>query len=108
MPHFQKTARKYTGNPKVVFIAISLDDNRALVRPFLKRIGYTDLVAFDGGTASSYQIASIPTTVIIDRDSVIQYRDIGFGGEGETYVERLSWRIDELLKEKASAASPGN
>ncbi len=108
MPHFQKAARKYTSNPKVIFIAISLDDNRALVRPFLKRIGYTDLVAYDGGAARNYQIASIPTTVIIDRDSVIQYRDIGFGGAGETYVERLSWRIDELLKEKANAASPGN
>ena len=107
MPHFQKTARKYTGNPKVVFIAISIDDNRALVGPFLKRMGYTELVAYDGGMARSYQIVSIPTTLIIDRDSVIQYRDIGFGGAGETYVERLSWRIDELLKEKANAASPG-
>ena len=108
MPHFQKTARKYTGDPRVVFIAISVDDNRALVGPFLKRMGYTELVAYDGGAAQSYQIASIPTTLIIDRDSVIQYRDIGFGGAGETYVERLSWRIDELLKEKAKAASPAN
>jgi thiol-disulfide isomerase/thioredoxin len=107
MPHFQRTARKYTGNPKVVFIAISIDENRALVGPFLKRIGYTDLVAYDGGAARSYQIASIPTTLIIDRDTVIQYRDVGFGGAGETYIERLSWRIDELLKEKADAATPG-
>ena len=108
MPHFQKTARKYTGNSKVVFIAISIDDNRALVRPFLKRMSYTELVAYDGGMARSYQIASIPTTLIIDRNSIIQYRDVGFGGAGETYVERLSWRIDELLKENTNAASPGN
>ena len=108
MPHFQKTARKYAGNPKVVFIAISIDDNRALVAPFLKRMGYTEIAAYDGGMARNYQIASIPTTLIIDRDSIIQFRDIGFGGAGETYVERLSWRIDELLKEKANVASSGN
>ena len=107
MPHFQTTARKYKDNTKVIFIAISLDAHRALVGPFLKRIGYTDLVAFDGNAATSYKIASIPTTLIIDRGGMVQYRDVGFGGAGETYIERLSWRIDELLKERGEQASPG-
>jgi thiol-disulfide isomerase/thioredoxin len=107
MPHFQTAARKYNGNSKVVFIAVSVDNNRALVGPFLRRIKYTDLAAYDGGAANSYNIASIPTTVIIDRGGMIQYRDVGFGGEGETYIERLSWRVDELLKEKADAGGPG-
>ena len=105
MPHFQTTARKYNGNKKVIFIAISTDNNRAQVGPFLKRIGYTELVAYDDVAATNYRITLIPTTVIIDREGFIQYRDVGFGGGGETYMERLSWRIDELLKEKAEASS---
>lgn len=107
MPHFQTTARKYNGNTNVVFIAVSMDNNRAQVVPFLKRIGYTELVAYDDVAANNYGIASIPTTVIIDREGFIQYRDVGFGGAGEAYVERLIWRIDELLKEKSDSAVPG-
>lgn len=108
MPHFQAAARKYSGNANVAFIAISVDNNRAQVAPFLKRIGYTELVAYDDVAANSYGIASIPTTVVIDRDGFIQYRDVGFGGAGEAYVERLSWRIDELLKAKNDPAKPEN
>lgn len=107
MPHFQTTARKYSANAKVVFIAVSMDNNRAQVVPFLKRIGYTELVAYDDVAANNYGIASIPTTVIIDREGFIQYRDVGFGGAGEAYVERLTWRIDELLREKADSSGPG-
>jgi thiol-disulfide isomerase/thioredoxin/Tfp pilus assembly protein PilF len=107
MPHFQTAARNYNGNTNVVFIAVSVDNNRALVGPFLRRIKYTDLAAYDDGAADSFRIASIPTTIIIDRGGMIQYKDVGFGGEGETYIERLSWRIDELLKEKSDAASTG-
>ena len=107
MPHFQATARKYNGNTNVVFIAVSMDNNRAQVVPFLKRIGYTELVAYDDVAANNYNIASIPTTVIINRDGFIQYRDVGFGGAGEAYVERLVWRINDLLKENARPAGPG-
>ena len=46
--------------------------------------------------------------MIIDREGLIQYRDVGFGGEGEAYIERLIWRIDELLKEKSDSASTWN
>jgi hypothetical protein len=29
----------------------------------------------------------------------LAFREEGFGSEADHYVERLSWRIDELLKE---------
>lgn len=98
MPHFQKAAEKYAANKEVVFLAISVDDNRLAARSFIEKRGYKFSVAYDSGAAASYKVRGIPATFIIDRKGMIQYRDDGFGGAGEAYVERLGWRIDELLK----------
>jgi peroxiredoxin len=106
MPHFQKAADKYAANGEVVFLAISVDDNRQAARSFIEKHGYRFGVAYDEGAARGYKVDGIPATFIIDRRGVIQFRENGFGGSGEAYVERLSWRIDELLKEAKEAAAP--
>jgi hypothetical protein len=62
------------------------------------------LAAYDDGAAERFGVRGIPATYIIDRDGVIQFSEEGFGAGGPDYVERLSWRVDELLKEKTGAA----
>lgn len=104
MPHLQKAADKYKGNPKVVFLIISTDANKLAVRRFLERNGYSLLAAYDDGTADSFDVRGIPATFIIDRGGVIQFREEGFGAEGSDYVERMIWRVDELLKDGAATA----
>lgn len=98
MPYFQKVVEKYNRNPEIAFVAISLDQNRAVVRPFIKKMGYKFSVAYDEGAADAYNVRSIPATIIIDRNGTIQFRDEGFGGAGEDYIERLVWRLEYLLK----------
>jgi thiol-disulfide isomerase/thioredoxin/tetratricopeptide (TPR) repeat protein len=97
LPHFQKAFEKYKDNSQVVFVAVSIDENRAAVRPLIEKRGYSFVTAYDESAAQSYGVGNIPATIIIDRDGMIQFREEGFGGEGKDYTERLIWRIDELL-----------
>ena len=84
----------------MVFIAVSVDENRAQVRPFVERNGIKMAVAYDDGTSGQYRLDGVPATVIIDRAGIIQFRDTGFGGSSEDYQDRMRWRIDELLRQE--------
>jgi thiol-disulfide isomerase/thioredoxin/tetratricopeptide (TPR) repeat protein len=98
MPHLEKAFLKYKNEPRVVFLAVSVDDNKLAVRSFLQKKRYTMLTAYDDGAAQSFGVSGIPTTFFIDRNGTIQFDEQGFGGDGsEYYVERMSWRIDDLL-----------
>jgi cytochrome c biogenesis protein CcmG/thiol:disulfide interchange protein DsbE len=103
LPHLQKAAERYKGNAEVVFLMVSTDRNKLAVRSFLERNGYTLPAAYDDGAAGRFGVSGIPATFIIDRAGVIQFREEGFGADGPGYVERMVWRVDELLKEGAGA-----
>ncbi|MFL6212985.1 MAG: TlpA family protein disulfide reductase [Blastocatellia bacterium] len=99
LPHLDAAAAKYATNPDVVFLAISVDEHRLAVRPFIQRKGYRLPFAYDVDGAAAFAVSGIPALIIIDRRGRVAFREQGFGSEADRYVERLSWRIDELLKE---------
>lgn len=100
MPRLQEAVKKYAANPDVIFLAISVDERKLAVRPFIERNGFRLPVAYDETGAGAFGVNGIPTMVILDRRGRIAFREQGMGGDAEHYVERLSWRIDELLSEK--------
>ena len=99
MPRLQEAVRKYAANPDVSFLAVSVDNRKLAVRPFIECNGYRLPVAYDVSGAAAFAVSGIPALVVIDRRGRVAFREQGFGGEAERYVERLSWRIDELLNE---------
>ena len=99
MPHFQEAVKKYAANQDVIFLAISIDDRKLAVRPFIERNRYRLPVAYDVNGAASLGINAVPSLIIVDRQGRLAFREQGFGSEADHYIERLSWRIDELLKE---------
>ncbi|MEN3333985.1 MAG: hypothetical protein V7641_3350 [Blastocatellia bacterium] len=99
MPHFQEAVRKYAANQAVIFLAISIDERKLAVRPFIERNRYHLPVAYDINGEAALGINAVPSLIIIDRQGRVAFRESGFGSEADHYVERLSWRIDELLKE---------
>jgi thiol-disulfide isomerase/thioredoxin len=102
MPHLQKAAEKYKHQADVVFLAVSIDANRPAVRPFWVKNGYTIRAAYDQDGAQNFQLPGVPSTFIIDRNGVIQFRDIGYNADGERVIERLAWRVDALLSPQAT------
>jgi thiol-disulfide isomerase/thioredoxin len=97
MPLFEKTATKYKEDKDVFFLAISTDEDRELVAPFLKRYKFTFPIAYDEYLNDLFGVSSIPTTIILDRKGGISFRQAGFNPR-EDFVEALSEKIEDAKK----------
>lgn len=97
MPLFEKTMAKYKEDNDVFFLAISTDEDRELVAPFLKRYKFTFPVAYAEYLNDHFAISSIPTTIILDRKGGISFRQAGFNPR-EDFVEALSEKIEDAKK----------
>ncbi len=63
----------------LVVLAVNAREEEATVRPFIEASGFTFPVLLDpvGTIVDQYQVRSFPTTLIIDREGVIQYIHTG-------------------------------
>lgn len=97
LPLFALTIEKYRKDPDVVFLAITTDEDREQVNPFLKDRKFNLPVAFADGINDYFNVSSIPTTIIIDPQGRISYRQAGYN-PGEDFVESLSEKIESSRK----------
>lgn len=77
IPFFQEAARKYNG--QVAIVGVDDGEPAALVSSFVSELGMTYPIPLDEDSAVSrrYRVNSLPTTVFIDREGVIQNIHIG-------------------------------
>jgi thiol-disulfide isomerase/thioredoxin len=94
-PLYEQVKEKFKDNRDVVFLSVSTDEDRDEVKPFLEEEKWPDPVYFDDGLARALQIASIPTTIIVDRHGQIFSRLNGY--VPTRFVEMLSDRIRDAL-----------
>ncbi len=97
MPLFEKTIAKYKNDKDVVFLAITTDEDRELVVPFLKQYKFNLPVAYAEYLNDHFAISSIPTTIILDSKGGISFRQAGFNPR-EDFVETLSEKIEDAKK----------
>jgi thiol-disulfide isomerase/thioredoxin len=95
-PLYQQIKQRFQDNGDVVFLSISTDDDRQAVKPFLAEQKWRDPVWFEDGLSRALAIASIPTTIVIDRNGKVFSRMNGY--EPEHFVEMLSERIKDALR----------
>ncbi|MFN7947533.1 MAG: TlpA disulfide reductase family protein [Blastocatellia bacterium] len=93
MPLLEKTMQKYSADKDVVFLALSTDEDRALVEPYLKQQKYKLPVAYADYLNDHFGVDSIPTTIIFDRQGRVSYRQAGIARE-EDFVAMLSEKIE--------------
>lgn len=96
-PLYEQVKRRFAGREDVVFIAVSTDENRESVTPFLDSMGWSKSVYYEDGLASSQRISSIPTTMVLDREGAVASRLHGF--VADTFVDILTARINAALGE---------
>jgi thiol-disulfide isomerase/thioredoxin len=97
MPLFEKAIAKYKEDKDVFFLAITTDEDRDLVSPFLKQYKFNLPVAHAEYLDEHFAISSIPTTIILDRKGAVSFRQAGFNPRGD-FVETLSEKIEAAKK----------
>jgi thiol-disulfide isomerase/thioredoxin len=80
LPHIQKIARKFEGQPLVI-LSVSLDPDEKNWKSFVAKNGMTWLNCrdggFDGPMAKMFGVHAIPHTFTIDADGILQDEEIG-------------------------------
>jgi thiol-disulfide isomerase/thioredoxin len=98
-PLYEQARARFKDNADVVFLALSTDESREAVLPFLREQKWsTQNAYFDDGLGAFLRISSIPTTVVLGRDGNVAARMNGY--IAERFVEMLSTRVREALEEK--------
>jgi thiol-disulfide isomerase/thioredoxin len=109
LPHIQKIAQKFQGQPLVV-LSVSLDKDEAKWKDFVAKNNMTWLQYRDGGFEGSlsrlFDVNAIPHTFTIDADGVLQDEHIGDASiEGK--LKKLCARARELEEAPKVAAKAG-
>ncbi|HKQ93671.1 MAG TPA: redoxin family protein [Blastocatellia bacterium] len=97
MPLFEKAIAKYKDDKNVFFLAVTTDEDRDLVAPFLKQYKFNLPVAYANYLNDHFAISSIPTTIILDRYGEVSFRQAGFNPR-EDFIESLSEKIEDAKK----------
>ncbi len=97
MPMFEKTIAKFKEDKDVVFLAVTTDEDRELVAPFLKQHKFNLPVAYADYLNDFFSVSSIPTTIILDRKGEVAFRQAGYNPRTD-FVSELSGRIEEAKK----------
>lgn len=94
-PLYEEVKLKFADRADVAFLAVSTDEERDAVAPFLERNGWSRRVYFEDGLGAHLRVSSIPTTVILGRTGRVFSRMNGF--IPDRFVEMLTERIREAL-----------
>ena len=105
LPHLQRIHTDYADSGLQV-LSVNVDVGLHKVQPFMEENNFSFPVLFaDSEMGSSYGIYSIPTSYLIDRDGIVQYRNVGYAsGDEEELEKRL---VDLLATRPAPADSDG-
>jgi thiol-disulfide isomerase/thioredoxin len=95
LPHLQKLHERLQDRPGVQILTLNVDENPGVVQPYLEKNGFTfptllalryvDRVAPERG---------IPMNWIVDRSGDVVRQQVGFGSDGEGWIERAVAEID--------------
>ena len=93
MEHLDQASRRYKGNPKVTFAAVSVDWEREKVAPFVREKKYTLPVYIARGTLEKdFGVESIPQMFIIDPHGRMRFRLEDLLEESH-FQQSLDWLI---------------
>ena len=116
-PGMQKAVNKYKNDPNVAFVFIDTwetgDNREKQVKDFIARNKYTFNVLYDETKKDSedflvvsiYKVEGIPTKFIIDKNSNIRFKSVGFGGDADALVSELSLMIEMASTDYKSGAT---
>lgn len=106
-PGMQETVNKYKNNPDVVFLFIDTweggSNREKQVKDFISKNKYSFTVLYDETqkdnpdqfvVVNDYKVEGIPTKFVIDGNSNIRFKSVGFVGSADGLVAELSMMIE--------------
>jgi len=102
VPALQAAYQKYQSQ-NLILLGVDLKEDAATIQQFIAPYGVTYPIVrdADGSVAAQYQVAGIPTTLVVDANGVIRARHIGPITE-----EQLAAYVDPVLKSVAPTTTP--
>ena len=97
-PMYQQVEAKYATNPDVVFLSVNTDEDKSKVAPYVASQQWANRVYYEAGLGALLRVASIPTTIVLNREGQIVSRMAGF--IPDRFVDMLTARIEESLHEQ--------
>jgi thiol-disulfide isomerase/thioredoxin len=94
-PLYAQVKQRFKDNSDVVFLSIDTDEDREPVRRFLEEEKWPDQVYFEDGLSRALRIATIPTTIVIEKRGRVFSRMNGY--VPQRFVELLTGRISDAL-----------
>jgi thiol-disulfide isomerase/thioredoxin len=94
-PVFNQVAKGYAGNPRIEFLAVNTDEDRALVLPFIAHEKWDVPVAYADGLDALLNVQTLPTILVLDAKGKIIYRTNEF--TPQAFPESLTKAIDGAL-----------
>jgi thiol-disulfide isomerase/thioredoxin len=94
-PLYEEVKKRFKQRSDVVFLAVSTDEDRNVVKPFLEELGWSKRVYFEDGLGKALRVSSIPTTVVFGKDGSIVSRMNGF--DPDRFVDMLTEQIRAAL-----------
>jgi peroxiredoxin len=98
MDHLEEAARRYHGNPKVTFAAVSVDWEKEKVAPFVREKKLTLPIYIAGGSLEKdFGVETIPQMFIIDPRGRMRFRLEDLLDE-DHFQQSLDWLIQAAQK----------
>jgi len=95
-PLYEEVKSRFKNDQSVVFLAVSADEDRAAVKPFVDAQKWTNKIYYEDGLGSLLQVTNLPTTLIFNKKGELVSRLNGF--VPDRFVDMLTDRIKEALK----------
>ncbi|MEP7353672.1 MAG: TlpA disulfide reductase family protein [Acidobacteriota bacterium] len=97
-PLYEQLKQRFPESKGVVFLAISADEERSVVGPFLDDQKWDKQVYFEDGLARMLAVQNIPSTILFGRDGKLASRMDGF--DPENFLTWMTSRIEMSLAAK--------
>ena len=96
-PIYEDVMKRYKDRGDVVFLPLSVDEDHAVVSPFLESMKWSDDIYFDDGLQRVLGVSQIPTTIVLGKKGEVSSRMNGFAPD--RFKDDLIDRIDAALAE---------
>ncbi len=99
LPYVQQLYERYRDRSDVLVLTFNVDQNTAVIAPFMEEHGYTFPVILAYGLVGRMLGGyAIPINWITDRTGTIRWEQTGFSGEGEAWLQAAIQHLDAQVR----------